>query len=75
VLGENVYPEFIQEDCTAEKLAHALSALLDDTPARAAQLAALSRIPACLYLDAGTPSEAAAEAVLRVTGHETKNGA
>ncbi|MEQ1717883.1 MAG: lipid-A-disaccharide synthase [Hyphomicrobium sp.] len=66
VAGEHVYPELIQEECTAENLASALGRLLDDTPARAAQLAALPRIPARLHLDAGTPSEAAAEAVLAV---------
>jgi lipid-A-disaccharide synthase len=66
VLGERVYPEFIQHDCTAEKMSAALLPLLGDTPQRAAQLAALARIPERMYLDHGTPSQAAAEAVLNV---------
>ena len=66
VLGENAVPEFLQQDCTAEKLAAAISALLDETPERAAQLAALARVPAKLALADGSPSEAAAEAVLAV---------
>jgi lipid-A-disaccharide synthase len=66
VLGENAFPERIQEQCTPAELAGLLQALLEDTPARAAQLAALARIPAALELPPGnaTPSEAAARIVL-----------
>jgi lipid-A-disaccharide synthase len=64
VLGENAFPEFIQEVCTPDNLAGALAPLLDDTPARSAQLAALARIPKQLHLPWGTPSEAAADIVL-----------
>jgi lipid-A-disaccharide synthase len=45
VLGENAFPEFLQEDCTPEKLADALEPLLRDSPERRSQLAALARIP------------------------------
>ena len=55
VLGENAFPEFLQEDCTPEKLAGALEPLLRDTPERRAQLAALARIPERMLLDGGTP--------------------
>lgn len=65
VLGENVFPEYLQEDCTPERLADALAALLCETPERAAQVAALARIPGRLLLDHGSPSDAAAEIVLR----------
>jgi lipid-A-disaccharide synthase len=65
VLGENVFPEYLQEDCTPERLAGALQPLQAQTPERAAQVAALARIPQRLLLDHGTPSEAAAEIVLR----------
>jgi lipid-A-disaccharide synthase len=69
VLGaERPFPQFIQQDCTPEKLSAALDELLRDTPARATQLDALSRIPGKLLLDHGTPSDAAAEAVLAVVG-------
>jgi lipid-A-disaccharide synthase len=64
VLGENAFPELIQERCTPVKLADALAAILDDGPARAKQLAALDRIPERLRLPRGTPSEAAADIVL-----------
>ncbi len=64
VLGERVYPEFIQQDCTAEKMSAALSQLLHAGPARARQLEQLARIPGKMHLDHGTPSDAAAEAVL-----------
>ena len=65
VLGENAFPEFIQEGCTVESLAGALGELFDDTPARQQQLAALARIPACLATGGQSPSARAAEIVLR----------
>ena len=34
VVGENVVPEFLQEDCTPEKLAQALHEVLGDSPPR-----------------------------------------
>jgi lipid-A-disaccharide synthase len=65
VLGsERPFPQFIQQDCTPEKLSAAVAELLADTPARRVQLDALSRIPSRLELASGTPSEAAADAVL-----------
>jgi len=66
VLGENVFPEFIQEACVPEKLADSLAALLADTPERRRQLAGLARIPEKLRLPAGSPSDAAADIVLRL---------
>jgi lipid-A-disaccharide synthase len=69
VLGENAFPEFLQEDCTPEKLAEALALLLSDTPARNAQTAALTLIPERLAIEAGTPSEAAADVVLQYAEH------
>jgi lipid-A-disaccharide synthase len=64
VLGENAFPELIQERCTGANLATALAPLLDDSPARTKQLAALAKIPDRLHLPRGTPSEAAADIVL-----------
>jgi lipid-A-disaccharide synthase len=66
VLGENVFPEFHQEASTPENLAGAVAPLLNETPARRAQLAALARIPALLRIDGSNPSEAAADVVLRL---------
>jgi lipid-A-disaccharide synthase len=64
VLGENVIPEFLQEDCTPDRLADALRDLLAEGPARQRQLAAMTRIPDRLAIAASTPSEAAAGIVL-----------
>jgi lipid-A-disaccharide synthase len=64
VLEENVFPEFIQQDCTPGNLADALAPLLADTPERAKQAAALAKLPAALQVTGLTPSEAAAAIVL-----------
>jgi lipid-A-disaccharide synthase len=64
VLGENVFPEFIQQDCTPSNLADALGRLLADGPERTRQLASLAKIPAALQVAGHTPSEAAAKIVL-----------
>jgi lipid-A-disaccharide synthase len=72
VLGETVFPEFIQEDCAPSKLADALAPLLEESPERARQLAALARIPAALQVAGHTPSEAAAAIVLDYAEHGRK---
>jgi lipid-A-disaccharide synthase len=74
VLGENVYPEFIQELCTPSNLADALAPLLADTPERARQATALARMPAALQVAGLTPSEAAARIVLDYADGGRKGG-
>lgn len=64
ILEENVFPEFIHEACTGEELAAAMSPLLGEGPEREAQLTGLALIAERIRLDAGTPSEKAAEIVL-----------
>jgi lipid-A-disaccharide synthase len=65
ILGELAIPEFHQERCTPDNLATALAPLLADGPERAAQLAALDRVPRALAPPAGrSPSEAAAAVVV-----------
>jgi lipid-A-disaccharide synthase len=66
VIGENVFPELLQEDCTPEKLSAALEPLFGDTPERARQLDGLARIAGRMTLDSGTPSERAADTVMSV---------
>ena len=66
VLGENAFPELLQEDCTPEKLAGALAALIPDGEPRARQLAALARIPARLGSRGGTPSEIGADKLIEL---------
>jgi len=63
VLGERVVPEFLQGDCTAERLAAALLPLLSDTPERRRQIAAFARLDAVMGLGEGSPSERAAAVV------------
>jgi lipid-A-disaccharide synthase len=74
VLGENVFPEFIQEACVPEKLADALVPLMADTQERRRQLEGLARIPEQLRLATGNPSEAAANIVLSLA-QEGRTGA
>jgi lipid-A-disaccharide synthase len=69
VLGENVFPEFIQEDASPENLADAVAPLLQDGTERAKQVAALASIPAALQVAGASPSEAAADIVLDYAEH------
>jgi lipid-A-disaccharide synthase len=64
VLGENIVPEFIQQDCTSDNLARALRPLLGDTPERARQLAAFGKLDAIMSTGKATPSVGAADIVL-----------
>ncbi|MGV7032644.1 lipid-A-disaccharide synthase [Methylobacterium symbioticum] len=65
ILGENAMPEFIQADCTAERLAGALGPLLAGGSERERQVAALERIDGLMQLPGGeAPSESAARIVL-----------
>jgi lipid-A-disaccharide synthase len=64
VLGENIVPEFLQEDCTPGKLATAVEPLLSDTPQRRRQVGAFARLDALMAIGRFMPSEQAAAAVL-----------
>jgi lipid-A-disaccharide synthase len=64
ILGENVVPEFLQRDCTPEKLAGALFPLLADTPERRRQTDAFARLDATMDIGRAVPSERAATLVL-----------
>lgn len=66
VLGEKLFPEFIQEACTPDALAAALAELLVDSPARERQLMGLADIPGRLAVPHRSPSDAAARIVLEV---------
>ena len=50
VLGEKVVPEYLQGDCTPDRLALALVPLLADTPERRRQLEAFARLDAIMDL-------------------------
>lgn len=64
VIGENVVPEFLQEDCTPEKLAEALSGVLGDTESRRKQLEAFAKIDGIMSTGNQPPSVRAADIVL-----------
>ena len=61
VVGENVVPEFVQEECTAEHLAGALVPLIADTPERQRQLAAFSRLDSIMEIGGHAPALRAAD--------------
>lgn len=68
VLGENVVPEFLQRDCTAEHLAEALLPLLGETPERQRQVEAFGRLDGLMDIGKAAPSDRAATAVLDCAG-------
>jgi lipid-A-disaccharide synthase len=64
VLGENVVPEYLQQDCTADNLARALRPLLAETPERARQIEAFGGIDAIMSTGNVSPSVRASDIVL-----------
>jgi len=63
-LGETVVPEFLQRDCTAERLAAAILPLLADTPERRRQIEAFARLDSIMDIGTARPSDRAASLVL-----------
>lgn len=61
-----IMPEFLQQSCTPEKLASAISELLNDPAARNRQINELSAIANWLGKDQFVPSERAASTVLEI---------
>ena len=65
ILGENVIPEFLQEQASPQALASAVAALLPEGPAREAQARGLARLDGLMRLEDGdTPSARAARIVM-----------
>jgi lipid-A-disaccharide synthase len=64
VIGENVVPEFLQEDCTPEKLSQALREVLGDSAVRRKQLEAFAKIDRIMSTGNQPPSARAADIVL-----------
>jgi lipid-A-disaccharide synthase len=65
VLGDNVMPELLQRQATPERLAQTLMPLLADTPERRRQVEAFGRLDAIMQVGGTSPSEKAADIVLR----------
>jgi lipid-A-disaccharide synthase len=66
VIGENVVPEFLQEDATAARLSDALAPLLRDSVERQRQCDAFARLDAIMRIGSGSPNMHAAETVIAV---------
>ncbi len=67
ILEENAFPEFLQEQAEAEPLAEALAGIVDDSPERRRQFAALDRLREKMQLARNAaPSEKAAEAIYEI---------
>ncbi len=64
VIGENVVPELLQEDCTPEQLTDALVAVLGDTPERRRQVEAFAKLDGIMQIGAAAPASRAADIVL-----------
>ena len=64
VVGENVVPEFLQQDCTPENLSRGLHEILTDSPLRRRQVEAFARIGEIMSTGNQPPSVRAADIVL-----------
>jgi lipid-A-disaccharide synthase len=64
VVGENVVPEFIQQDCTPQKLADRLRDALTESALRRRQLEAFARLDGIMSTGNRSPSVRAADIVL-----------
>jgi lipid-A-disaccharide synthase len=65
VIGENVVPELLQEDCTPEKLADVLAAVVGDTEQRRRQIEGFRRLDQIMKIGGTSPSAQAAGLVLK----------
>ncbi len=74
VIGENVVPEFIQQDCTPEKLVPALHEVLGDTPLRRRQREAFARLDTVMSTGNQPPSVRAADIVLETMRKSRRAG-
>ncbi|MGB8894258.1 MAG: lipid-A-disaccharide synthase [Pseudolabrys sp.] len=70
VVGENVVPEFLQRDCTADRLTKAMLPLLTDTSERRRQLEAFARLDTIMEIGRESPSERAAAVALDIVGQK-----
>jgi lipid-A-disaccharide synthase len=64
VIGENVVPEFLQQDCTPEKLSQALGEILADSALRQRQIEAFAAIDKVMSTGNQPPGVRAADIVL-----------
>jgi lipid-A-disaccharide synthase len=65
ILGRNVMPELLQEDCAADEIANRLSALVDETSERTQQLAAFAEVETRMRGDGASPSQHVADEIMK----------
>ncbi|MCP1844291.1 lipid-A-disaccharide synthase [Bradyrhizobium sp. USDA 4524] len=71
VIGSDIIPEFLQEDCTPDKLAAALGDVLADTPDRLRQLVGFATMDGKMSTGDQPPSVRAADIVLAEMGRRS----
>jgi lipid-A-disaccharide synthase len=64
VIGENIVPELMQDECTPERLAETLVPLIGDTPQRRRQVDAFSWLDTIMEIGSRAPAARAADIVL-----------
>jgi len=64
ILGRNHVPEFLQEACTAQKLADALLGILQDGPGRNVQIEAFGHLADVMKVEGGVAPAARAAAIV-----------
>jgi len=74
VIGQNIVPELVQEDCTPEKLADVLTPLIGDTPERRRQVEAFSWLDTIMEIGSRAPAARAADIVLGSVRRPEKPG-
>lgn len=74
ILGENAIPEFIDRDANPETLANALGRLLQPSAERERQTEAFPRLDALMTVPGGSPSAAAAAAILELVQPRRASG-
>lgn len=74
VIGDNVVPEFLQENARPELMAPALIELLEGGPERERQLAGFARLDALMGVGGGSPSQRAAKVVIDVYQRRAETG-
>lgn len=72
---EELIPEFVQLQCNGRVLAQAAGSLLEDPERRAELSRRLQAVTAQMAGEAGSPSQAAAQAVLEIVAETKKTGA
>jgi lipid-A-disaccharide synthase len=74
VAGDNVVPEFLQQDCTPAKLSRALRDVLADSPRRRRQIEGFAKIDQIMSTGNQSPSARAADIVLATLRKARRSG-